>query len=67
MKTGKPSALRFIEQKPKVASVPLRIPEELKQEATVAAQALDISLNRFIEASIKCYLEELKKELGRDL
>lgn len=45
-----------------VVPILTRIPPELKEEAELAADKLGTSLNRFIESSLRWYLDALKKE-----
>lgn len=52
----------YIKRGIETVSVQIRIDSELKHEAEKARLKLGTSLNRLVEAAIKWYLVELKKE-----
>lgn len=59
--TPKPS-LSYIKRQEPVIALKLKILPELKHEAESASAKLGTSLNRFVEASVKWYLDALKKD-----
>ena len=52
----------YIKRNIEMVSLQTRIDHDLKKEAEKAAQALGTSLNRFVEAALLWYLDQLKKE-----
>ncbi len=62
MNRKKESAAGYIKRGPELDAVYARIPKSLKNELEMAAEKLDISLNKLVEASIHYYLEKLKEE-----
>jgi predicted transcriptional regulator len=55
-------ALSWIRRGLEMESTQLRLPSEVKKETMEAAEKLDTSMNHFVEAAIKWYLDALKKE-----
>lgn len=56
------SAVKYIQRDCPLTAVIIRIPVELKVQVEEASEKLDTSLNQFVGASIRAYLDDLKKE-----
>lgn len=52
----------YIHRMVELTQIHTRIPEDVKEQAESACDKLGTSMQRFIEASLRWYLEELKKE-----
>lgn len=52
----------YIKRGLEIESLQVRVCSDLKRDAQIASEKLNTSLNRLVEAALKWYLEQLKKE-----